>query len=87
MKLKYVVAAACALILAWLNYQGLGTIGHQVNSWFGTSFDIPKYEFGIFGVVIVTMMLIRPQGLIPSRRRSAEFEHGVEGGSLYDASA
>jgi branched-chain amino acid transport system permease protein len=76
-----------ALILAWLNYQGLGAIGHQVNSWFGTSLDIPKYEFGIFGIVIVSMMLLRPQGLIASRRRSAEFEHGVEGGTLYDASA
>ena len=41
----------------------------------------------IFGLVLVSMMLLRPQGLIPSRRRSAEFEHGVEGGSLYDARA
>ena len=58
-----------------------------MNSTFGSSLDIPKYEFGIFGIVIVTMMLVRPQGLIPSRRRRAEFEYDVDAGSLYDASA
>jgi branched-chain amino acid transport system permease protein len=76
-----------ALVLAYLNFQGLASIGHTVNNNLGTSIDVPKYEYLIFGVIIVTMMLFRPQGLIPSARRQAEFEHGVEGGSLYDASA
>jgi len=35
----------------------------------------------------VTMMLVRPQGLIPTARRKIELEAGVEGGSLYDAEA
>jgi branched-chain amino acid transport system permease protein len=74
-------------LLAWLNYQGLASIGNTLNSWLGTSFNIPKYEFLIFGIIIVATMLFRPQGLIPSSRRRAELELGIEGGSLYDASA
>ena len=35
---------------------------------------MPKYQFLIFGVIIVTIMLFRPQGLIPSTRRQAECE-------------
>jgi branched-chain amino acid transport system permease protein len=74
-------------LLAYLNYQGLAATGNQVNSLFGTNFDVPQYEFLIFGIIIVATMLLRPQGLIPSERRKAEFELGVEGGSMYDASA
>ena len=29
-------------------------------------------EFGIFGFLLVIMMLLRPQGLIPERRRQLE---------------
>jgi branched-chain amino acid transport system permease protein len=60
-------------VLAYLNYQGLNSIGKSLNSALGTSFDIPTYSYGIFGAVIVTMMLLRPEGLIPSRRKRAEF--------------
>ena len=53
----------------------------------GTSFNVPQYTYGIFGLIIVVMMLLRPQGLIPGQRRKVELELGVEGGSLYDASS
>jgi branched-chain amino acid transport system permease protein len=75
-----------AALLAYLNYQGLAAVGNQVNSTFGTNIDVPQYEFLIFGIIIVVTMLLRPQGLIPSQRRKAELELGVEGGSLYDQS-
>jgi len=74
-------------VLAYLNYQGLEALGNNLNQIAGTSFNIPQYTFGIFGIIIVTMMLVRPQGLIPTARRKIELESGVEGGSLYDASA
>jgi branched-chain amino acid transport system permease protein len=63
-----------AAVLSYLNQQGLGAIGNQVNSSFGTNIEITKYEAGLFGLLIVLMMLFRPQGLIPSARRKAEFE-------------
>jgi branched-chain amino acid transport system permease protein len=63
-----------AAVLSYLNQQGLGAIGNQINSSFGTNIEITKYEAGLFGLLIVLMMLFRPQGLIPSARRKAEFE-------------
>ena len=74
-------------LLSYLNYQGLEAVGNNLNHVAGTSFNIPQYTFGIFGVIIVVTMLVRPQGLIPTARRKIELEAGVEGGSLYDAEA
>jgi branched-chain amino acid transport system permease protein len=34
--------------------------------------DLYEYRFALFGAVIIVIMLIRPQGLIPSRRRAME---------------
>jgi branched-chain amino acid transport system permease protein len=74
-------------VLSYLNYQGLEALGNNLNEIAGTKFNIPQYTFGIFGIIIVVMMLVRPQGLIPTARRKIELEAGVEGGSLYDAEA
>jgi branched-chain amino acid transport system permease protein len=49
--------------------------------------DVPLFEFGIFGVILVVVMLFRPEGLIPSQRRAAEFHEGVSDEPLYDATA
>jgi len=38
-----------------------------------------------YGIVIVLMMLFRPIGLIPERRRKRELEEGVHDESMYDA--
>jgi branched-chain amino acid transport system permease protein len=77
-----VVFGAC--FLAFLNQQGLADIGHSINDTFGTSIDVPKYQFGIYGVIIVATMLLRPEGLIPSARRRAELHKGVHDEYLYD---
>ena len=47
-------------------------------------FDVPKYQFGIYGVIIVLVMLFRPTGLIPSARHKHELEEGVHDEPLYD---
>ena len=77
-----VVFGAC--FLAFLNQQGLADIGHSINNTFGTTLDVPKYQFGIYGIIIVATMLLRPEGLIPSQRRKAEFHEGVADTPLYD---
>ena len=46
--------------------------------------QVPNYEFGIYGAIIVIVMLFRPEGLIPSARRAAEFHEGVHDEPLYD---
>ncbi|HET7857480.1 MAG TPA: branched-chain amino acid ABC transporter permease [Gaiellaceae bacterium] len=70
--------------LAYLNQEGLGNIGAQINDTFGTNIDVPLYQFGIFGTILVLVMLFKPEGLIPSTRRKMEFEEGVHDEPLYD---
>jgi branched-chain amino acid transport system permease protein len=36
--------------------------------------DLYEYRFAMFGVVIILIMVLRPQGLIPSRRRAMELK-------------
>ena len=74
-------------VLAYLNQEGLANIGAQINNTFGTHLDVPLYSSGIFGAILVTMMLLRPAGLLPSARRRAELEEGVHDEPLYDATA
>jgi branched-chain amino acid transport system permease protein len=74
------------LLLSWLNIEGLAVIGSKFNEAAGTNFEIAKYQFGIYGTIIVLMMLFRPTGLIPERRRKRELEEGVHDESLYEVS-
>jgi branched-chain amino acid transport system permease protein len=43
------------------------------------------YRFFVFGVVIVLMMIFRPQGLLPSKRRKAELKGATADEQLYEA--
>jgi branched-chain amino acid transport system permease protein len=81
--------------LAYLNQEGLGNIGGWINDHFSTNdaklvqvfsgpIDVPLYSSGIFGIILVLVMLFRPEGLIPSARRRAEFRGGVADEPLYD---
>ena len=62
-----------ASFLAYLDQAGLANTGAWLNTNLGVTIDVPKYEFGIFGVILLVVMLFRPAGLIPSRaaRRSS----------------
>jgi len=71
------------MILGYLNIEGLATIGSKVQD-AGVEFDPTKYQFGIYGAIIVTMMLFRPTGLIPERRHKIELEEGVHDTPFYD---
>jgi branched-chain amino acid transport system permease protein len=68
-----VVAGA---ILTWLNQEGLANIGGWLNDETPLRFDVTEVQFGIYGVIIVLMMLFRPVGLIPESRRKRELEEG-----------
>ena len=80
-----------AAFLSYLNQEGLANIGAWMNkngvsdTVFGKDIDVPLYTSGIFGVILVLTMLFRPEGLIPSSRRKAEFHEGVpDQPQLYD---
>jgi branched-chain amino acid transport system permease protein len=90
-----VIFGAC--FLEYLDREGLANIGAWLNGHFGPGgsvgevwhkqLDVPLYEFGIFGAILVIVMLFRPEGLIPSSRRAAEFHEGVHDEPLYDVVA
>ncbi|MGH9199236.1 MAG: branched-chain amino acid ABC transporter permease, partial [Acidimicrobiia bacterium] len=46
-----------------------------------------EYRFLVFGAVLVIVMIFRPQGLIPSRRRAIELKGEVREGSVYEVQA
>jgi branched-chain amino acid transport system permease protein len=84
-----------AIVLQYLNLAGLDKIGQRLNDAIGPGgvvglldepVDIPKYKFLIFGLLLVLMMLFRPEGMIPSARRKAEFEEEGAESVLYDVS-
>jgi branched-chain amino acid transport system permease protein len=68
------------LFLAYLDQEGLAKIGTEI----GIE-DVPKYNFGIYGAIIVLVMLFRPTGLISERRHKHELEEGVHDESVYGA--
>jgi branched-chain amino acid transport system permease protein len=67
------------LFLSYLDQEGLAKIGTEI----GIE-DVPKYNFGIYGLIIVIVMLFRPTGLIPERRHKRELEEGVRDTPFYD---
>jgi branched-chain amino acid transport system permease protein len=80
-----------AIILQGLNFYLLPqintwvhAIGNAVGSPALSQADIPKYNFLLFGILLVLMMLLRPEGIIPNRQRAEELRSG-EGGDTGDA--
>ena len=76
-----------AALLAYLNQAGLADTGAWINEHLHVSIDVPQYEFGIYGVILLIVMLFRPNGLIPEKRHKLELELGVSEEYLYDVEA
>jgi branched-chain amino acid transport system permease protein len=57
-----------ALVLSWVNSTGLHELGNSFNSTFGTTIEFPSYNFLIFGLLLILMMLFRREGLLPEAR-------------------
>jgi branched-chain amino acid transport system permease protein len=53
----------------------------------GGCLNAPLVTFGIYGAIIVLVMLLRPQGLFPEQRRQLEFETGVHDTPIQDETA
>jgi branched-chain amino acid transport system permease protein len=51
-------------------------LGDSVGSAALSNVDLPKYNFFLFGVILVVMMLLRPEGIIPNRQRAEEMHEG-----------
>ena len=65
-------AVVGGLALGYINNYLIPSVLNNLPSHFGLNFQLTQIEFGIFGFLLVIMMLLRPQGLIPERRRKLE---------------
>jgi branched-chain amino acid transport system permease protein len=90
---------AGAAFLTYLNQEGLANISSWFNDTVlpcdanaqdpskvisGGCLNAPLLATGIYGLIIVLVMLFRPGGLIPEQRRKLEFETGVHDEPLMD---
>ncbi|KKK04466.1 branched-chain amino acid ABC transporter permease [Micromonospora sp. HK10] len=55
--------------ITWYLPEWLRGVGDLI----GVEFDAAEYRILVFGLVVIVMMIFRPQGLVPNRRRAAEF--------------
>jgi branched-chain amino acid transport system permease protein len=76
-----------ALLLANINYYLIPDVLNHVPSKFGLSFDLSELNVSIFGFLLVLVMVLRPQGLIPERRRKLELTEGIGDTELESGSA
>jgi len=61
----------------WATNLGLGSLVPPSGEWPGIGQEIQNLKFLFFGLILVLTMLLRPQGLIPSRVRKQELTQGV----------
>jgi branched-chain amino acid transport system permease protein len=64
------------------NAVGLGFLNQQHGDWSGLHDEVQRLNFLIYGIILVSVMLLRPQGLIPSRIRREELKEGVTADSM-----
>jgi branched-chain amino acid transport system permease protein len=53
---------------------------NDVPSKVGLNFQLTSVQFGIYGFLLVIVMILRPQGLIPERRRKLEMTGAIAPG-------
>jgi branched-chain amino acid transport system permease protein len=66
-----------ALALSYTNTYLIPDVFNGLPGAVGLNFDLTEFSFGIFGLILVVMMLLRPQGLLPEARRQAELTEGI----------
>ena len=62
----------------WATAAGLGGLVPTNGDWPGIGQEVQRLKFLVFGIILVLTMLLRPQGLIPSRVRKQELTRGVQ---------
>jgi branched-chain amino acid transport system permease protein len=66
-----------ALVLANINYYLIPDVLNSLPAKFGLNFNLTDLQVSIFGFLLVLVMVLRPQGLMPERRRKLEFTTGI----------
>jgi branched-chain amino acid transport system permease protein len=78
-----------AVVLTTINFYLIPEVFNELPSKVGLDFDVTQITFAIYGFLLVLMMIMRPEGLLPERRRKQELTHeGLETDeTLYTARA
>jgi branched-chain amino acid transport system permease protein len=78
-----------AVTLTFINFWLLPDVLNSLPSDLGLDFDMTQITFAIYGFLLVIMMILRPQGLLPERRRAMEMTEAGETSdeTLYTARA
>jgi branched-chain amino acid transport system permease protein len=73
-----------AIALSFINFRLIPEL-RDAPSAIGLDFELTDLSFGIFGFLLVIMMVMRPEGLLPERRRQIELTEGegTGGESVY----
>ena len=77
------------LLLGYINNYLIPDVLNSLPQKLGLNFSLTTIEFGIFGFLLVLVMVLRPQGLIPERRRRMEMtsEIAAEDAQLTETTA
>ncbi|HEX6024874.1 MAG TPA: branched-chain amino acid ABC transporter permease [Solirubrobacter sp.] len=78
-----------AIVLSIVNNYIIPDVINDVPGNLGLDFDMTQITFGIYGFLLVMMMILRPQGLIPEKRHKMELVEHAETSdeTLYTARA
>jgi branched-chain amino acid transport system permease protein len=66
-----------ALLLANINYYLIPDVLNSLPRDLGLNFNLTDLNVAIFGFLLVLVMVLRPQGLWPERRRQLELTEGI----------
>ena len=67
-----------AIVLSFINNWLIPDVLSDVPGKLSLDFDTTEVTFAIYGFLLVMMMILRPQGLLPERRREQEMTHADE---------
>jgi branched-chain amino acid transport system permease protein len=76
------------LLKGFMNTSVLPNVGNPaIKDFLATSVDPIQMRLALFGIVLVVMMLVRPEGLVPSAERKAELHEADEMAGIEPAMA
>jgi branched-chain amino acid transport system permease protein len=71
-------------VSTFANLVGLGFLNKSGGGWVGLHDEVQRLNYIVFGLILVVVMLLRPQGLFPSRIREQELEKGTKEETVFD---
>ncbi len=74
-----------ALLLSYINQYLIPDVLNGLPGDFGLNFNLTDIGLGIYGFLLVLVMILRPQGLLPERRRKLELTEGIGAGETIGA--